>query len=78
MSQAIAVTYAKISGAEVHAGAADPTVGPGVVAPQGSIYMQTTGAVWVKTGGSAGSFGGRGGRGGSGGSGITYKFNPRT
>jgi hypothetical protein len=38
-----------LGGPELHAGAADPSAGGGVVAPTGSIYFRTNGTWWRKT-----------------------------
>jgi hypothetical protein len=39
-----------VGGVNIIPGPADPTAGTGVAAPLGSLYLRTTGALYVKTG----------------------------
>ena len=41
------------AGVQAKTGAADPSAGAGVAAPLGSIYLRSSGSLWVKTGAGA-------------------------
>jgi hypothetical protein len=50
MSTPLATEILVLNGVDLLSGAADPSIGAGVAAPVGSLYLRTDGTLWIKTG----------------------------
>jgi len=65
-----------LGGVQLLQGSAAPSSGAGVTAPVGSLYLQTTGAEWLKTGAGATAWTQQGAQGPVGPTGATGSVGP--